>query len=71
MAELDQLLTEWGRSRRLPDQVSDRIRTAILAEPSTTLPVLSAAWWRTVQPPTNPARAGLRAGNRVLAKIAA
>ncbi|MFC7624647.1 hypothetical protein [Microlunatus sp. GCM10028923] len=70
MDDLDRLLAEWGRSRRLPDRVSDRIRTAVMAEPLTTLPVLSVAWWRTVQQPTDPAR-GLLAGTRVLIQTAA
>lgn len=70
MAELDQLLAEWGRSRRLPDRVSARIRTAIVAEPPTGLTVLSPAWWRTVQQPIDPAR-GLLAGAHVLAQTAA
>jgi hypothetical protein len=70
MTDLDRLLAEWGDSRRLPDPVSDRIRTAVLAEPATTLPVLSAAWWRTVQQPSDPAR-GLLAGVRALTTMAA
>ena len=70
MDELDQLLAAWGSSRRPSDAASERIRTVVLDSPAG-LPVLSAAWWRTVQPQFDPARAGLRAGNRVLAGIAA
>lgn len=47
MDDLDRLIAGWGRGRRLPEAAAVRIRTRILTPP-VTVPVLPAAWWRSL-----------------------
>ncbi len=76
MAELDRLLADWGRSRRLPESAAERMLTAITTpaaggqvlpgrtptERGSSWQVLSADWWRTLNRRTNLLATGVLAG---------